>query len=410
MATTFNTCALSSSDWASLIASQASLLNIEAIQYLGQTSPWANLLPAGTVEANIGALIKHLVIPRAAIGQSLVAPEFVNKTSACNLQGNTAQWGEFEFSTRLQVLRGESQVICLHDAFHSVLGTYKQVVESLKHGISLVYNADVRNNLMNLSGLKAVILSTDTTVNQALTGGEWQVSAAWRGVLPTSRVTFAWLKALSNEMRYNYDNGLQLFGTGADSYATFVGSAEILDVIRKESGVQNPMYVGIAGSYSEAKNAMWKYLIVDYNFQGIKFAVDPKPFRFNELDNNGAPVGIEPYTETAGDYGYLNATNPDYVNAQYEVAFLLYKDPFKRLVPAKYTGEGDMKFPMQMFGGELRWKAQEDNSCNKWGDFGYFQYQLIRAYQSVIPHGVIPVAYKRCAGDLGLEVCTGVTE
>ena len=79
---------------------------------------------------------------------------------------------------------------------------------------------------------------------------------------------------------------------------------------------------------------------------------------------------------------------------------------FRRRVPKAWLGEGDMKFASQAFGGELEWVHQRDNDQNAWLDFGYFQYQIARAYQAIRPHSVIPVAFQRCPAILGLASCS----
>jgi hypothetical protein len=79
---------------------------------------------------------------------------------------------------------------------------------------------------------------------------------------------------------------------------------------------------------------------------------------------------------------------------------------FKRLVPEKYVGEGSFKFAPQMHMGELEWHYIKDNDCNIWGDYGWHIYQISRAYQPQRPHHIIPILYKRCKADLGLDECT----
>src|SRR4029079_8371387 len=132
--------------------------------------------------------------PRANINQSLTTLVFGDLSQSCGSVGNQTQWGQYQYVTRLQLLRGESQPICVNAARFTVIDSFRTAVESLKQEILELWNADVRAQVRDLSGVKAVILATDDTVNDALTGGIWQNSVAWRGVLPTARLTFSWLK------------------------------------------------------------------------------------------------------------------------------------------------------------------------------------------------------------------------
>jgi hypothetical protein len=408
VAVPYNTCGLSPADYSQLIANQNSVITLSIVQFLALNSPWANLLDSGTVDYNIGENIVSLASPRTAIGQSLVAPAFGNLSQACGTTGNMAQWGQFEYVTKLQLLRGTSQPICVNANRYSVKNSLSQAVENMKRSITDVYNADVRAQVLALSGTKAVLRNTDTQVSQALTGGEWAISAPWRGGVPTGGLTFSWLKSLSDYARYNYQP--MMYGQGADEHALFIGSPEIVDVLRNQAPVNNVLSVTTTGGFKDGKDSLWDYAWVDVNFRGIMMGIDPKPLRFDTVDASGAPIFIEPYNKVAPDFGFFNANNPHYLGATYEIGFLCYKNSFKRLVPAKYSGEGDAKWATQMFGGELIWRNVLDNACNAWQDFGNFLYQIARAYQANMPHCVVPIAFKRCLGDNQPSTCTGVTD
>jgi hypothetical protein len=384
---------------ANAIAEQNSVIQLALAKNITLNSPYANLLPTGTVESNIGENIITVTPTRTVSNQSLVAPVFGDLDSVCGTSGNTAEWGQESYTTKLQVLRGQSQNICVNQNRFTVKNSLAAAVKNLKDTIMDVYNADTRANIVAKSGTKATLLSTDTTVPQTLTGGEYQVNAPWRGVLPTQGITFAYLKSLSDYARYNY--APEMYGQGADSHAIFVGSSEAVDTLRNEADVNNVLSVTTQGSFKDGKDSLWKYAWIDVNFRGIKMAIDPKPLRFNQLDGSGNPIFLEPYTRVAMDYGYANLSNPLWQGAAFEVGILHYKDSFKRLVPEKYTGEGEAKFAAQAFGGELQWHYAMDNGCNSWGDFGWFKYQIARAFQPQSPWTSIPVAFKRCSGGLG---------
>jgi hypothetical protein len=392
-------CTLDPSAYANAIATQNPKIQLAVAEHLVLNDPYANLLPTGTVEANIGENIVTVTNTRAVTNESLTRPVFGDLSASCGSTGNTAEWGQESYTTSLKLLRGQSQPICVNKNRFTVMGSLKSAVDQMKMAITQVYSADTRANIVDRAGTKAVLRSGDGSVAQTLTGGEYQSAVAWRGGVPTQQLTFAYLKALSDFARYTYQPSM--YGNGADSHAVFVGSSEIVDVLRNEADVNNVLSVTTQGSFKDGKESLWNYAWIDVNFRGIKMAIDPKPLRFNTVDGSGAPVFIEPYVKTAMDYGHANLTNPAWLSAQYEIGILHYKDAFKRLVPSKYTGEGEAKFAQQSFGGELQWHYQIDSQCNVWGDFGFFKYQIARAFQDVAPWTSVPIAYRRCSGSLG---------
>ena len=391
-------------NFAQYLCEQNPLLTVEVIVNVVQNSPWAHLLPTGTVEANIGEEISTLVTGRTAIGKSRVTPVFGDLADVCGEHGDEAKWGQHKFTTKLEITRGKSEPICVHGARYTVIDSYRTATAAMKQEILEIYNADVRAQMRDLSGVKAVLRLGDTSVIQTLTGGLWNVAAPWRGVLPTAGISFQYLKALLNYARTRLQP-LDLFGGGPDAYAVFVGSNEVIDTLREQMPLAGANYAATAGSFKDAKAGLWDYLFVDYNFRGLKFAEDVTPLRFNTLDQYGNPVYIEPYTPEEIDCGYEDANRAEWDCAQSEVGFLVFNNAFRRRTPKAWLGEGDMKFASQMLGGELEWVHERDNCKNEWMDFGFFHYQIARAYQAIRPHSIIPIAFKRCPGDLGLVEC-----
>jgi hypothetical protein len=308
----------------------------------------------------------------------------------------------------LETLRGQGPTICLNQARYAVLDSYRIAEQNLKDAIKTLNAADIRSQLVELSGVKAVLRATATSLGQILTGGYNQVSVNFLGGLPTSAVSHKFLVALSNYMRDNLSP--EFFGSGAGQHFVFIGSSSQVEVLRNEAGIKQEQLSIVSGGNGEEKDALKKYAFIDYPYRGIKLAIDQQPLRFDTVNGSGMPNFIEPLVRTVTDYGVENMTNPDWVNAQYEVGFLLSKGTFKRLVPERFTGEGTMKFSPQFVMGELDWHYQLDSTCNVWGDFGFHKYQIVRAFQARRPHGVIPILYKRCAEDLGLSTCTSLTD
>jgi len=402
------TCDLTAEDYSSGIASQVSVLRADTIRYIALNDPYSNLVEGGTTPNNMGEEIRTLVTNRMVTNQSLTRPAFNPTIDACGTVGPKAEFGQTIFSTRLETLRGQGPTICLNQSRYAVLDSYRIAEQNLKDAIKSLNAADIRNELLTLSGVKAVLLAGATNLGQILTGGYNQVGVDFQGDLPTSPVSHKFLVALSNYMRDNLSP--QTFGEGAGQFFVFISSSDQTEVLRNEAGLKQELLAFVTGNDKGVGDSLKKYAWIDYPYRGIKLAIDQQPLRFNEVDANGFPVLIEPLIRTVTDYGVENATNPDWVNAEYEVGFLVSQGTFKRLVPERFVGEGSFRFDPQFVMGELAWHYQKDNTCNVWGDFGFHKYQIVRAFQPRRPHGVIPVLYKRCAQDLGLTTCTSLTD
>lgn len=399
MATSY--CDLTPEQYSQGIANQVSSLRQEVIRYLALNDPYANLIDGGTTQNNAGTEIKTLVTNRMVTGQSLTRPAFTDTQDVCNTSGPQAKFGQTEFTTKLQTLRGEGPIICLNQARYAVIDSYRVAEQNLKDAVKSLNSADIRAQLLTLSGVKAVLNTGATSLGQILTGGYNQVAVNFLGGVPSAPVTHKFLVALTNYMRDNLSP--EFFGDGAGQHFVYIGSSESVEMLRNEAGLKQEVLAAVQGSFKDAKDAMQKYTFAEYPYRGIKMAIDQQPLRFNTVNGSGFPNFIEPLVETVTDYGVENATNPDWVNAQYEVGFLVSKGTFKRLVPERFVGEATFKFDAQFVMGELVWHYAKDN-CNKWGDFGQHLYQFQRAFQARRPHGVIPILMKRCAQDLGLDV------
>lgn len=402
------TCTLDPSDYSDGIALQVAQLRNETIRFIALNDPFANIVEGGTTPNNMGETIRTLVTNRMVTNQSLTAPSFSPTIEQCGTIGPKAEFGQTAFETSLETLRGQGPTICLNQARYSVLDSYRIAEQNLKDAIKTLNAADIRSQLVALSGVKAVLRSNATSLGQILTGGYNQASVNFLGGVPTSPVSHKFLVALSNYMRDNLSP--EFFGDGAGQHFVFISSSTQTEVLRNEAGVKQDMLALVTGNEKAAQDEIKKYAFIDYPYRGIKLAIDQQPLRFNTVNGSGYPVFIEPLVRTVADHGVENATNPDWVNADYEVGFLVSKGTFKRLVPERFVGEGSVKFNPQFVMGELDWHYQIDNVCNPWGDFGFHKYQIVRAFQARRPHGVIPILYKRCAEDLGLVTCEGLTD
>lgn len=402
------TCTLTASDYSDGITSQVSVLRNETIRYIALNDPYANLVEGGTTPNHMGEQIKTLVTNRMVTNQSLTTPAFSDTLDQCGTVGPKAEFGQTLFTATLQTLRGQGPTICLNQARFAVLDSYRIAEQNLKDSIKTLNAADIRSQLLNLSGVKVTLKSGATHLGQLITGGYNDISTAFSGGVPTSAVSHKFLVALANYTRDNLSP--EFFGDGAGQHFVFIASSDQIEVLRNEAGVKADLIALVQGNEKAAQDELKKYAFIDYPYRGIKLAIDQQPLRFNVVNGAGFPVLIEPLVRTVTDYGVENATNVNWVNADYEVGFLVSKGSFKRLVPERFLGEGSMKFDAQFVMGELDWHYVKDNVCNVWGDFGFHKYQLVRAFQPRRPHGVIPILYKRCAMDLGLASCTTLTD
>lgn len=401
------TCSLDSDDFSSGIASQVSVLRNETVRYIALNDPYANIVDGGTTPNNMGEQIRTLVTNRMVSNQSLTNPAFNPTIDACGTVGPKAEFGQTVFTTQLETMRGQGPTICLNQSRYSVLDSYRIAEQNLKDAVKSLNAADIRSQLLELSGVKAVLKAGATSLGQILTGGYNQVAVNFIGGLPTAPVSHKFLVALSNYMRDNLSP--EFFGDGAGAYFVGLFSSTQVEVLRNEAGVKADLLALVTGNSKATQDELVKYAFIDYPYRGIKLGIDQQPLRFNTVNGSGFPVLIEPLVRTVTDYGVENATNIDWINAKYEVGFLVSKATFRRLVPERFVGEATFKFDPQFIMGELNWHYQKDNVCNVWGDFGFHIYQIVRAFQPRRPHGVIPILYKRCAEDLGLSTCTSLT-
>lgn len=396
-----STCDLTAEQLSDGIADQIPQLQQTTVTYNALNNPYANVVDGGIFDNNQGDTVRTLVGSRTVTGHSLVAPVFTATKNSCLSEPPIAQYGQTEFTAQLESLKGEGPPICLNQSRFSVARAYAMQEQALSRDISAINAADIRYQMLYLSGVKFVA-QVGGSLDTLLTGGYNQVGVNFVGGVPTAPMTFQALTAISDIARDTLSP--ELFGDGAMQHFIGIFSSSQVRRFRNEVGVRADLIAATGGSFTDAKNTLFKYNFIDLPYQGIKLGIDQQPLRFNEVDGDGFPVFIEPLVETATDYGVYNAVNPAWSSALYEVGFLVSKGTFNRLVPKQYTGEGTMKFDPQFSTGKLEWFYSKD-SCNKFGEIGNHIYRIDRAFQPLRPHGVIPILHTRCLADLGFEAC-----
>ena len=368
------------------------------------TEPYSNVLEGGTFQAQNGTQLITVVPDRMVSNKSLVSPTLLPFTQICGFQGTAGAWGQHRYTAALGYDRGRSPDICVNDEFYVVKDSLRNAIQQLKDFTREYIMADNRWQMLSRSGTKITLNSAAGVPADVISGGTiGAVDVNFPGGLPDCPLTYEFVKYLDIHARETL--APDLFGEGAGEYAVLVTSGAQNERLRDEAGVRQDLLGITVGSFAEGKDIIKKYAFVDYPYRGLKAAIDWRPIRFNTVDGNGYPVAIEPYVAQAADTGLVNAVNPAWALAQYEVSFLIYKNTFRRVVPERFIGEGEAKFDPQFVMGELQWHYQLDNNCNVWGDFGFFKWQVIRGFQPVKPYLCIPILHKRCAQPMGLQEC-----
>ena len=411
MATSGSTCDFDPADFASALADQNSLIRLAFVEHIAYTDPYSNILTQDTFQSGYGEQQIYSATPRTAMNQSLTAPEFTPFSESCQLAPAVAKWGTYQYTSLPGVLEGQSAPICVRQQYFVVEKQLDQAVQMLKQGVASVISADIRANILALSGMKFVVPAPGGVPESGLTGSEWAVSTLFNGNFPGDRLTFQYAKWLRDYIAYNFTP--PMFGKGPDAHAILITSYELNDALRTDAPVNNTLVASTTGGYSDGHEGLWRYAFIDSNFRGLKFAIDPVPLRFNGLNADGSPLLLEPYLQVATNAtGLTWKTNPAWVNAAYEVSFMIFaKNAFGRLTPENYSGEDGAKWPTGMFGGELKWVNFQE-SCNRWGDMGWFQFRIVRAIQPYAPHYALAILSKRCRGQFtdATDTCVDISD
>jgi hypothetical protein len=184
------------------------------------------------------------------------------------------------------------------------------------------------------------------------------------------------------------------FATSQGEFFQVMASADQIEAFRNDADVKEDLIGLTTGQFKLGEQSISGYQFQGY--RGFAFGIDQQPLRASGFDSSGNLVLINPTIAQAVTNGFGQRRNPEWVNAPYEVMFVVAGEAFKRLVPESYTGEGTFRFAPQLAMGELEWTYFRDNDCNLYGDFGQHIYQIQRAIQPVRPQNVCAIVYKRC--------------
>lgn len=372
---------------------------------LALNSPFVSILDGGTFPAGTSDQQISVIQEQALAGDSLVTPVFT-QTSLIT-QTNTLSQENVSTTSYPYLLgtkRGKGPRIAVKGAYSAYKGSYLMAQDSLAKLMTQYFNSDIKWNILTLSGLKlTVTTSASGALSQGLSGGESQISVPWANVTQAAvaPLTFGVVHQLA---RYMHEVNLaEMFNEGTvDQHYKFIGSSDIVESFRSSLGsdadVNNTLRAITTGGFKYGEQSLRGYSWESSTaYRGVVFGIDQRPLRASAIVN-GQPVYVEPQIGVTTSIGVAGRVNPAWVTAPYEVAFLVGKSTFERLVPESYTGEGSFKFSPQLAMGELQWHYQIDNDCNQFGDFGWHLYEITRGYRPVRPANVCPILYQRCVG------------
>lgn len=375
---------------------------------LAINSPFVSVLAGGTFPSGVSDTVVSTIQEQALAGDSLVEPTFTATKDVCGPTDTADGVATTQYSYSLGTKRGRGPKICVKNSFSAFKGSYLMAEDSLKKLLTQYLNADVRATLYNRSGHKYVAANSGThSFAQSLTGGESQIDVAFANIAEANigQLTF---KAVTKLARHLHEVTLaEMFLDGtAEQHYKFIGGSDIIEAFRAEAGITGNLQYLAAGGFKYGEQSLRSYSWEsNIAYRGITFGVDQRPLRASAVVA-GVPTLVEPFVSVAVTKGNAARVNPAWNTAPFEIAFLIGKDPFERLVPEKYTGEGSFKFSPQLAMGELQWHYVIDNDCNQYGDFGWHKYEITRAYRPVRPANVVPILFRRCPYDTGITTCT----
>lgn len=369
---------------------------------LAVNSPFLNVLGGGTFDA-ASDTVRSVTQEQAMPGDSLAEPSFSSDLAACGLDGSSEGVATLEFTYQLESKRGRGPKVCVKQGRAAFKDSYLRAEDSLSKLITQYVNADIQAQLHKRSGSKFVCAS-DKTFSELFTGGEGNVSVNYAaGVVPDSTLNF---KALHYLARHLAD-GMQaekFQGGKFGPHFKFIGSSDIVEQFRNETGVENKLIAFTQGGYKLGETALGGFSFEESPaYRGISFGVTQRPLRASTISGAGVPTFVNPVVGVATTKGTAARTNPAWLAAPFEIGFLIAPNSFERLTPKQYTGEGSFKYAPQLHAGELKWHCVEDNNVNEWGDYGYHKYQITRAYRPIRPWFIVPIIYRRASTDFGFD-------
>jgi hypothetical protein len=383
---------------------------------LAANVPYLSVLPQKTFEAQVSPIHVSVVQGRTVPGTSMTFPTFntMGSVTAIGPNAGNSKSGTSSYQYQAKIYQDFSDVIALNVAYNAFKESLTSQLQAVQQYSTELINADTRAEIFTRSGVKAVVQSS-ASFYSTISGGQQQIDTPLPNTYSDTRLSF---QLLHHYARYLTQDLLAWkFGEGENAHVRFIGSADILEALRQDLGgaagpggyVQYPIGPLAANSIAgdkEAMKGMTGYLFKPM-FRGIDFGEDQRPLRYNWTGSTY--VAVEPYVQVAGTTGNIEVVNPGWLVASHEVGFLFARNSFERQVPAKWVGEGRVKWAQQMFGGEVIFGAYPDMVQNFFRNYGVLAFQIGRAFRPIYPWFVLPIVYKRCSVDDAPASCSGVS-
>jgi hypothetical protein len=383
--------------------------------------PYLSVLPQKTYEAQVSPIHVSVVQGRTVPGTSMTFPVFniAGTISSIGTNAGNSLSGTLAFQYQRKLYQDFSDVIALNVAYDAFKESLTSQLMAVQQYSTELINADTRAEIFTRSGVKAIVQST-ASFYSTISGGQNQIDTALPNIYSDSRLTF---ELLHHYCRYLTQDLLAWkFGNGEEAHLRFIGSADILESLRNDLGAAAGPGGYVTGAYGglgplpsaaisgdkDSKTALHSYLFKPL-YRGIDFGEDQRPLRYNWGGAPGAYTAVEPYINVAGSTGNVEVVNPGWLQASHEVGFLFARNSFERQVPAKWVGEGRIKWAQQMFGGEVIFGAYPDMVQNFFKNYGVLAFQISRAFRPIYPWHLLPILYKRCVENDSVAPCTGVS-
>ncbi len=360
---------------------------------LARKSPYINSIDGGTLP-NVSDVVRSVVEEMAVPASSLASPTFTADINLCGIGATPDRVGSTEYQFQLATLRGAGPRVCVKQARTAFKGSYLQAQVSLEKTILQLINADIRYQFLIQSGIKYVCSSTNTFTSN-LTGDMQQINTQFSTNVVDSPLNFKTLYRIGSFLRE--EMLAEPFASKDGEFFQVLLGADAIESLRNDADVKEDLLYLTAGSFKLGEESISGYQFMGY--RGFAFGIDQQPLRSTGLGGDGNLVLVNPIIAQAVTNGFGQRRNPAWVNAPYEVGFVIAGESFKRLVPEQYVGEGTFRFAPQLSMGELEWTYFRDNDCNLYGDFGQHIYQVQRAIQPIRPQNVCAILFKRCPFD-----------
>lgn len=369
---------------------------------LAINSPWINVLETGTFSAGLSDTQRSVVQEAIAPALSQCDPQWAS--FQCSLPPQTVCYGSTEYQYSPQQYFEKSCPLCLQTSFSAFRNSIKMVEMSYTDHIQTLWNSWIRAQVFRLSATKVVADSTATSFGQIVSSGLSTNFAAGR--TPDSPLTFKFLKFIANYLTHNLLAGSEFkWNQGALGGFRLITDQQTIDNFRDESGVRLDLRAIAAGCCDKGVNMLGSYSWLG-PWQGIEFGVDQSIIRVSGVRADGTVCCVEPFASQAATLGTKRVINEDWINAPYQISFLMAKGSFVREIPEEFLGEGLTRFERQNWGGKLTWHNVKDNCDNITGNKGFHYWQLAAAFRPERPEFAIPILHTRCVDDMGLVSCT----